>query len=95
MGHGSADGVKEIFFPTIFKTSLLVYAHTTIVNPGPSKVFEQHKLVNRTMKTDTIGIHLVSLFECKTSGIANKYYLRLMVKAAGVHGIGRNTFTMV
>lgn len=47
------------------------------------------------MKTDTMGIHLVSWFECKSSRITNKYYLRLMVKTAGVHGIGRNTFTMV
>lgn len=77
MGHGSADGVKEkTFFFTIFKTSLLVYAHTTIVNPGPSKVFEQYKWVNRTMKTDTMGIHLVSWFEPKSDGIANKYYSR-------------------
>lgn len=96
MAHGSADGVKEkTFFFTIFKTSLLVYAHTTVVNSGPSKVFEQYKWLNKTMKTDTMGIHLVSWFEPKSDGIANKYYLRLMVKTAGVHGIGRNTFTMV
>lgn len=33
---------RRLFF-TIFKTSLLVYAHTTVVNSGPSKVFEQYK----------------------------------------------------
>lgn len=34
---------RRLFFFTIFKTSLLVYAHTTVVNSEPSKVFEQYK----------------------------------------------------
>lgn len=62
-----------------------------IVNPGPCKVFEQYKWVNRAMKTETMGDPPSEWIWATSSRSPVNINLRLMLKVAGAHGVVRNT----